>query len=89
MAKTNSVSDILKSLNTVIEVEKVYPRENSPITSLTDLTAIGIRLKKSQALQLAAYLSLAVSDGWEVINITGYRNPKRNNLYRLTVTTHK
>ena len=82
-----SVSGILENLNTVIEVDKVFPKENSPKVSTADLKTIGIQLNKNQALQLAAYLSLAVSDGWDVIDITGYREPKRNNLYRLTITT--
>ena len=41
-----SVSGILENLNTVIEVDKVYPKEDSPKVSTTDLKTIGIQLNK-------------------------------------------
>lgn len=89
MTERISINSILESLNTVIEVDRVFPKEDSPRVSMDDLKTIGIQLNKNQALQLAAYLSLAVSDDWSIIDITGYREPKKNGLYRLTITTKR
>jgi hypothetical protein len=85
--KTISINTILEKLNTIIDVDRVYPRENSPKVSIDDLKAIGIRLTQKQALELAAYLTLAVSDGWEVIDITGFRKIKKNGKYKITITS--
>ncbi len=84
-----SFNEVLDKLNTVIDVDRIYPKEDSRKVSLVELTTIGIRLSKAQALELAGYLSLAVSKGWKVIDITGYRKPKKSGFYKLTVTTEK
>ena len=84
-----SFYDVIDKLNTVIEVDRVYPKEDSKKVSLDVLTSIGLQLNEKQALQLAGYLVLAVSNGWKKIDITGFRKPKKNGYYKLTVTTEK
>lgn len=83
-----SISKVIENLNTVIDVDKVYPKEDSSKVDVEDLKTIGLQLNKKQALELAAYLALAVSEGWEKIDLTGYREPKSNGKYRVTVTTN-
>ncbi|MGQ4876012.1 MAG: hypothetical protein ACP6IY_18255 [Promethearchaeia archaeon] len=89
MSERISIKKALENLNTVIDVDKVYPRENSDKVSIDTLKTIGIHLNKQQALELSAYLTLAILDGWEQIDITAYRKPKQNGKYRLTITSTK
>lgn len=90
MSKTRlPITNILQKLNTVIEVDKIFPRDDSPKISVNDLKTIGIQLNEKQALELAAYLTLAVSDGWKTIDMTGYRERKKNGLCQVTITTMK
>ena len=89
MTERISFYDVIDNLNTVIEVDRVYPKEDSKKVSIDDLKSIGLQLDEKQALELAGYLVLAVSNGWKKIDITGYRKPKKNGYYKLTVTTEK
>ena len=85
--KRISINTILEKLNTIIDVDRVFPREDSPKVSIDDPKTIGIQLTKKQALELAAYLTLAVSDGWDVIDITGFRKIIKNGKCRITITS--
>ena len=90
MTERISINNVLEKLNTIVDVDKVYPvLDTKRVEKIEDLTTIGLRLDKSQALTLAGYLCLAVSQSWDYIDITGYRKPKKNGLHKVTVTTTK
>jgi hypothetical protein len=66
---------------------RIYPTEDSTRT-IADLQTVGFKLSREQAVHLARVL-LAVSQDWEVIDITGYRRErrKRDKTYHITVTS--
>lgn len=89
MTERISFNEVLDDLNTMIDIDRIYPKEDSRKVSLENLTTIGMRLSKDQALKFAGYLTLAASKGWNVFDITGYRKPKKNGLYKVTITTER
>ena len=80
--KRRSIKEVLNELNTVVDVDKIYPTEDSSKIGLSELKTIGMQLSASQAPELASYLTLAVSAGWKTIDITGYRETKNSNSQR-------
>jgi hypothetical protein len=75
------------AIQTNIRCQRIYPTKETQ-KSVSDLETVGIKLNKDQAIHLARVL-LAVTQDWDVIDITGYRLEKPNSagLYRLTVTS--
>lgn len=75
------------SIDTNLRCLRVYPTEDTK-RIVSDLQTVGIKLSRDQAIHLARVL-LAVTQEWEVIDITAYRFEKRQEdaTYRLTVTS--
>jgi len=57
---------------------------------LKNLKTIGIKLSKDQAIHLARVL-LAVTQDWDIIDITAYRFERRKSdgTYHITVTSYQ
>lgn len=72
-----------------VRCKKIYPAENSD-KIISKLETIGLVLTKEQAIHLATVL-LAVSQKWDIIDLTGYRLKKRksDDTYQITITTSK
>lgn len=70
-----------------VRCERIYPVEDSPKT-LSELKTVGIKLSRQQAIHLARVL-LAVTQDWELVDITAYRNSRRSDdgTYHITVTS--
>ena len=81
------INKVLDELNTIIDIDRICPKEDSSKVNIEILKTIGLQLNPKQALELVAYLILAASAGWKVIDITGYRIIIKNSEYKLTVTT--
>jgi hypothetical protein len=75
------------TIETNVRCVRVYPTESTKRT-MADLKTVGIRLTKEQALHLARVL-LAVTQEWDVIDITAYRLRRRHedSTYTITVTS--
>ena len=57
---------------------------------MKDLKTVGIKLSKDQAIHLARVL-LAVTQDWDIIDITAYRFERRKSdgTYHITVTSYQ
>ncbi len=68
---------------------RVYPTREFK-GEVGDLKTIGIRLSREHAIHLARIL-LAVSQDWDVIDVTAYRFERRrsDSTYHVTVTSHR
>jgi len=75
------------SIDTNVRCLRVYPTEDTK-RIVSDLQTVGLKLSKDQAIHLARVL-LAVTQEWDVIDITAYRFEKRqeDSTYRLTITS--
>ena len=72
-----------------VRCQRIYPVENTR-KDVSQLKTIGIRMTRDQAIHLARVL-LAVSQEWDMIDITGRRFKKRRSdgTYELTVTSDR
>ena len=89
MAKKTSQRKIARSIsvNSNVRCQRITPVEDTKRT-IENLKTVGINLNKEQAIHLARVL-LAVSQDWDVIDITAWRLEKRrkkDGTYRVTVT---
>lgn len=68
---------------------KIYPRKGTKRT-VRELKTVAIRLRKSQAIDLATVL-LAAAQNWDIIDITAFRKSlsKKTGDYQLTVTSKR
>jgi hypothetical protein len=74
------------SIDPNIRCRQVYPVKTSNKT-LTNLKTVGIRLSREQAVHLARVL-LAVTQDWDHLEITAYRNPRQSDgTHQVTVTS--
>jgi len=66
---------------------RVYPTEGTK-RSLSELKTVGIKLSRTQAIDLARSL-LAVTQDWEEVEVTAYRLDRRESdgTYDITVTS--
>lgn len=85
VAKRKSSKSI--SVDPNVRCQRIYPTEDSNKT-IENLKTVGIKLNKEQAVHLARVL-LAVSQEWDVIDITAWRFDKRklDDTYHITVTS--
>jgi len=76
-------------VNPNIRCLRIYPTEDTK-KDLKDLKTIGIKLSKDQAIHLARVL-LAVTQDWDIIDITAYRFERRKSdgTYHITVTSYQ
>ena len=70
-----------------LKVDKVYPLLETRKT-MGELKTIGVQLSKSQAIELSRIL-LAVTQDWEVVDLTFYRKPSGDGKFRGTIATKK
>jgi hypothetical protein len=77
------------SVDANVRCQRVYPVEDTR-KDVSQLKTIGIRMTRVQAIHLARVL-LAVSQEWDMIDITGRRFKKRRSdgTYGLTVTSFR
>ena len=75
------------SVKSNLKVNKVYPLLDTK-KDIKDLKTVGIQLSKNQAIELSRIL-LAVSQDWEVVDLTFYRNPSSDGKFRGTITTKR
>jgi len=76
-------------VNPNIRCLRIYPTEDTK-KDLKDLKTVGIKLTKDQAIHLARVL-LAVTQDWDIIDITAYRFERRKSdgTYHITVTSYQ
>ena len=76
-------------VNPNIRCLRIYPTEDTK-KDLKNLKTIGIKLSKDQAIHLARVL-LAVTQDWDIIDITAYRFERRKSdgTYHITVTSYQ
>ena len=76
-------------VNPNIRCLRIYPTEDTK-KDLKDLKTVGIKLSKDQAIHLARVL-LAVTQDWDIIDITAYRFERRKSdgTYHITVTSYQ
>ena len=68
-----------------IKALNVYPGEGTH-RSMSQLKTVGLRLSRDQAIHLARVL-LAVTQEWDVIEVTGYRKSHLDGTHQVTVTS--
>jgi hypothetical protein len=73
-------------INPNVRAVRVYPVEGSGKT-IDQLSSIGIKLTREEAVHLARVL-LAVSQEWDEVDITAYRlNPRSDGTFSVTITS--
>jgi hypothetical protein len=69
-----------------LRCQRVYPVQGTG-KSVEELTTVGFRLTREQAISLARVL-LAVSQDWRNVDITAFRSKKRSDgTFPITVTS--
>jgi len=74
-------------INANVRCQRIYPIGGSSKT-IEDLDTVGFKMNRQQAIDLARVL-LAVTQDWEVIDITGFRLKERKSdkTFPLTITS--
>lgn len=75
------------TINGNVRCQRIYPIAGSKKT-IEDLDTVGFKMSREQAIDLARVL-LAVTQDWEVIDITGFRLRQRRSdgTFPVTITS--
>ena len=63
------------TINANVRCQRIYPVEGSSKT-IEDLDTVGFKMNRKQAIDLARVL-LAVTQDWEIVDVTGFRLRRR------------
>ena len=74
------------AINSNLRCQRIYPVKGTNKT-VEDLTTIGFKLTREQAIDFARVL-LAVTQDWSEIDVTGFRSKERSDgTFPITVTS--
>jgi hypothetical protein len=75
------------TINANVRCQRIYPVAGSSKT-IEDLDTVGFKMSRTQAIDLARVL-MAVTQDWEIIDVTGFRLKQRKSdgTFPITITS--